>query len=123
LASQGESQEKATHARCHELLLDAFDTDVTIDVVDVASWQPYEQVADQFRCGRVFLVGDSAHAMPPFKGGGANTGIQSAQNLAWKLAAVLHGTAGAEMLDPYHPQPHPIPTFRAPQTLTSPRSR
>src|SRR5262249_42687660 len=63
--SQCETLEMFTHERCHELLLDAFGTDVTIDVVDVASWQPYELVAHQFRCGRVFLVGDSAHTMPP----------------------------------------------------------
>jgi hypothetical protein len=58
--------------------------------------------------------------MPPFKGGGANTGIQSAQNLAWKLAAVLHGTAGAELLDTYHTERHPVGLFAARQSLTGP---
>ena len=118
--SQGETIEMFTPARCRELLLDAFGTEVPIDVVDVAPWQPHEQIADQFRCGRVFLVGDSAHTMPPFKGGGANTGIQSAQNLAWKLAAVLHGRAGADLLDTYHTERHPVALFAARQSLTGP---
>ena len=118
--SEGETLEMFTPERCRVLLLAAFGADVAIDVVDVAPWQPYEQVADQFRCGRVFLVGDSAHTMPPFKGGGANTGIQSADNLAWKLAAVLHGTAGAELLDTYHTERHPVGLFAARQSLTGP---
>jgi 2-polyprenyl-6-methoxyphenol hydroxylase-like FAD-dependent oxidoreductase len=118
--SEGETLEMFTPERCRTLLLDAFGTNVAIDVVDVAPWQPYEQVADQFRCGRVFLVGDSAHTMPPFKGGGANTGIGSAQNLAWKLAAVLHGTARAELLDTYHTERRPVGQFAARQSLTGP---
>jgi len=52
--------------------------------------------------------------------GGANTGIQSAQNLAWKLAAVLHGTAGADLLDTYHTERHPVALFAARQSLTGP---
>ena len=118
--NEGETLDMFTPDRCRELLLDAFGTDVTIDVVDVAPWQPHEQVADQFRCGRVFLVGDSAHTMPPLKGGGANTGIASAHNLAWKLAAVLHGRAGADVLDTYHTERHPVARFAARQSLTGP---
>jgi putative polyketide hydroxylase len=117
---EGETLEMFTHERCRELLLEAFGTDATIDIVDVAPWQPYEQVADQFRCGRVFLVGDSAHTMAPFKGGGANTGIESAQNLAWKIAAVLRGAAGVELLDTYHTERHPVGRFAARQSLTGP---
>jgi hypothetical protein len=91
-----------------------------VEVIDVAPWQPYERVADQFRSGRVFLVGDSAHTMPPFKAGGANTAIQSAHNLAWKLAAVLNGTAGPALLSTYHTERHPVGRFNARQSLTGP---
>ena len=118
--SAGETLETFTYERCRALLLKAFGTNVAIDIVDVAPWQPYEQVADQFRYGRVLLVGDSAHTMPPFKGGGANTGIGSAHNLAWKLAAVLHGTAGPELLDTYYAERHPVAQFAAHQSLTGP---
>lgn len=118
--SQGETIDQFTHERCREMLLDAVGAHIDLEVVDVAPWQPYEQVAEQFRCGRVFLLGDSAHTMPPLKGGGANTAIQSADNLAWKLAAVLKGTAGRGILDTYHAERYPVARFAARQSLTGP---
>jgi putative polyketide hydroxylase len=95
---------------------------IDLEIIDVAPWQPYEQVADQFQSGRVFLAGDSAHTMPPFKAGGANTAIQSAHNLAWKLAAVLNGTADPALLATYHTERHPVGRFNARQSLTGPSS-
>src|SRR5262249_59749348 len=65
-------------------------------------------LADQYRKGRVFLAGDAAHVFPPFGGQGLNTGIQDADNLAWKLAAVINGAAAQALLDPYHVERHPI---------------
>lgn len=116
----GESAEQFTPQRCRELLTTAIGEPIDIDVIEVAAWQPYERVAEQFDCGRAFLVGDSAHTMPPFKAGGANTAIQSAHNLAWKLAAVLHGTAAPELLATYHAERHPVGRFAARQSLTGP---
>ncbi len=116
----GETADQFTPARCRELLIKAIGEPLDIDVIEVAAWQPYEQVADQFRCSRAFLVGDSAHTMPPFKAGGANTALQSAHNLAWKLAAVLNGTAGPALLDTYHAERHPVGRFAAHQSLTGP---
>ncbi|GLC41790.1 hypothetical protein PLESTB_001702100 [Pleodorina starrii] len=57
---------------------------------------------------RVFLVGDSAHRFPPAGGFGMNTGVQDAANLAWKLAAVLRGMAGGELLGSYESERRPI---------------
>ncbi|HWV51781.1 FAD-dependent oxidoreductase [Pseudorhodoplanes sp.] len=56
---------------------------------------------DRFVHGRVIFVGDSAHQLSPFGARGANSGIQDADNLGWKLAAVLNGEAGSELLDSY----------------------
>ncbi|NLD70210.1 MAG: FAD-dependent oxidoreductase [Limnobacter sp.] len=56
---------------------------------------------DKFRHGRVFFAGDSAHGVSPFGARGANSGIQDAENLAWKLAMVIHGQAGDALLDSY----------------------
>jgi hypothetical protein len=58
--------------------------------------------------------------MPPFKAGGANAAIQSADNLAWKLAAVVHGQAGHGLLDTFHVERYPVGRFSAHQSLTGP---
>jgi putative polyketide hydroxylase len=120
LPTQGETAAEFTEQRCRELLLAAVGQPIELEVIEVATWQPYERVADQFRCGRVFLVGDAAHAMPPFKAGGANVAIQSADNLAWKLAAVIRQSAGPELLDTYHAERHPVGALSAHQSLTGP---
>ena len=117
---KGETAAQFTRERCAELLTKAIGEPIDTQIIEVASWQPYERVADQFQCGRVFLVGDTAHTMPPLKAGGANTAIQSADNLAWKLAAVLNGTAGSELLRTYHAERHPVGRFNARQSLTGP---
>jgi putative polyketide hydroxylase len=118
--SHGETIDQFTPERCHDMLIKAVGAEIDVEIVDIAPWQPYEQVADQFRSGRVFLVGDSAHTMPPLKGGGANTAIASAQNLTWKVAAVLRGTAEPELLDTYQAERHPVGRFSAHQSLTGP---
>lgn len=64
---------------------------------------------DRFVHGRVIFAGDSAHGVSPFGARGANSGVQDAENLAWKLDAVLKGRAGAELLPPrseHRAKPH-----------------
>ncbi len=56
---------------------------------------------ERFRHGRVIFAGDSAHQVSPFGARGGNSGVQDADNLAWKLAAVLHGRAPESLLDSY----------------------
>jgi 3-(3-hydroxy-phenyl)propionate hydroxylase len=56
---------------------------------------------DHFVHDRVIFVGDSAHQVSPFGARGANSGIQDAENLSWKLAAIVHGEADAALLDSY----------------------
>jgi putative polyketide hydroxylase len=81
------------------------------------------QVAERFADGRVFLAGDAAHAMPPAGAFGAGTGIQDAHNLAWKLAAVLHGQAGPQLLASYDTERRPVATFTVAQSLHLLRER
>src|ERR1700742_1125037 len=117
---KGETAAQFTPPYCREMLTKAIGEQIDLEIIEVAAWQPCEQVADQFRCGRVFLVGDAAHTMPPFKAGGANTAIQSAHNLAWKLAAVIEGSAAPSLLDTFHAERHPVGIFSARQSLTGP---
>jgi hypothetical protein len=74
----------------------------------VQPWTAAAAHAARFRDGRVFLVGDAAHVMPPTGGFGGNTGVADAHNLAWKLAMVLGGTAGRGLLDTYDPERRPV---------------
>ncbi|WP_217169920.1 FAD-dependent monooxygenase [Streptomyces sp. AC512_CC834] len=67
-----------------------------------------ERQAPAYRVGRVFLAGDAAHVHTPAGAQGMNTGLQDAANLSWKLAAVLHGHAGPELLDTYQTERHPV---------------
>ena len=62
-----------------------------------STYRVHHRVADRFRRGRAFLLGDAAHIHSPVGGQGMNTGIADAVNLAWKLAAVLRGCAPAAL--------------------------
>jgi putative polyketide hydroxylase len=117
----GETAGQFTPERCRELTLKAVGEPIPLEILDIMGWQPAEQVADQFQCGRIFLVGDSAHTIPPFRAGGANIAIQGADNLAWKLAAVVNGVAGPELLSTYHTERHPVGRFSARQSCTGPQ--
>jgi 2-polyprenyl-6-methoxyphenol hydroxylase-like FAD-dependent oxidoreductase len=79
-----------------------------VKVINRSVWRMSRQVAANFRRGRVLLVGDSAHRFPPNGGYGMNSGIQDAHNLAWKLAFVLTGRAGARLLDSYEQERRPV---------------
>ena len=67
-----------------------------------------ERQAPAYRVGRVFLAGDAAHVHTPAGGQGMNTGLQDAANLSWKLAQVVNGHAGPELLDTYQAERHPV---------------
>jgi 2-polyprenyl-6-methoxyphenol hydroxylase-like FAD-dependent oxidoreductase len=67
----------------------------------VGHWVRRAVVADRFQDGRVFLLGDAGHTHPPNGGFGMNTGIGDAENLGWKLAAVLQGWGGDHLLESY----------------------
>lgn len=75
------------------------DVDYELDWTSIYTFQCRRM--DRFRHGRVIFAGDAAHQVSPFGARGANSGIQDADNLGWKLAAVLKGDAPDTLLDSY----------------------
>lgn len=66
-----------------------------------STYRFHQRVVDRFVAGRVVLAGDAAHAFPPYGSRGMNSGFQDADNLAWKLARVVHGDAPASLVGTY----------------------
>jgi len=69
-----------------------------------STYRVHHRVAQQFRRGRAFLLGDAAHIHSPVGGQGMNTGIGDAVNLAWKLARSLEDPRSSALLDSYEPE-------------------
>ncbi|WP_116104192.1 FAD-dependent oxidoreductase [Amycolatopsis thermalba] len=114
---QGETPEDFTEERCAEYARLAVGLpDLEVELVSpVPEWTQKVTttrigawVAQRYRSGRVFFAGDAAHVVPPSGSYGANTGIADAHNLAWKLAAVVRGQAGAGLLDTYEAERRPV---------------
>ncbi|MET9323000.1 FAD-dependent monooxygenase [Streptomyces sp. NPDC003038] len=82
--------------------------DHPMEVESISRWPVEGTIAQRFRSGRVFLVGDAAHRHPPSGALGLNTAVQDAHNLAWKLALVLGGQADEALLDSYDPERRPV---------------
>ncbi|MFG3116100.1 FAD-dependent oxidoreductase [Streptomyces sp. NPDC048197] len=105
----GETLEDFTDERCIDHIRRATGAlDMAVEITGKAPWHAAERVAERYGEGRVFLAGDSAHEMSPTGAFGSNTGIQDAHNLAWKIAAVLDGAAGPELLSTYEAERLPV---------------
>lgn len=77
------------------------------DVIRAVVYEFHGTLAERWRDGRVLLIGDAAHQMPPFLGQGMCSGIRDAANLCWKLCAVLDGRAPERLLDTYESERKP----------------
>jgi 3-(3-hydroxy-phenyl)propionate hydroxylase len=78
-----------------------------LEIIRSASYTFRARLASRFQAGRTFLLGDAAHLTPPFIGQGLAAGLRDADNLAWKLAHVLTGRAGAGLLASYETERRP----------------
>ena len=109
-----------TPDRCEQLVRAALAApDVPIEVLAVSPWHMTAQVAQRYRDGRVFLVGDAAHRYPPTGGLGLNSGVGDAHNLAWKLASVARGDGDDALLDSYEAERRPVAQRNADVSLTN----
>jgi putative polyketide hydroxylase len=111
-----------TEQRCRQWIYDAVGQAVDVDIRSIGSWTMHARVATELRRGRVFFVGDAAHQLPPTGGFGVNTGILGARNLAWKLAAVLRGSAGDSLLDTYEVEHRGLARYNADRSLDNSRA-
>ena len=84
---------------------DVADSDLTL--LRVAEYTFRAQIADRWRRGNVFILGDAAHLTPPFIGQGMGAGLRDAMNLAWKIAGVRNGTLAPDILDSYEQERKP----------------
>lgn len=88
-------------------LLKPWNCDDVVEIERKAVYRFHGRVADRWRDGRVLLAGDAAHQTPPFAGQGMCSGLRDADNLAWKLAAVIKRDADPALLDSYQTEREP----------------
>nr|CTQ92755.1 Polyketide hydroxylase WhiE VIII [Kibdelosporangium sp. MJ126-NF4] len=101
----GESFTDYPRERIIELMRIGLDTpDLEPELVWTGPWEMAARIAEKWRDGRVFLVGDAAKVTPPTGGLGGNAAVCDGFDVAWKLAAVLNGEAGEGLLDSYEPE-------------------
>ena len=81
--------------------------DLAFEITGETTYNYSHRVTDRLSTSRVFLAGDAAHVMPPTGGQGGNTAMQDGYYLAWKLAFVLQGLAGPELLHSYDTERRP----------------
>lgn len=81
--------------------------DRELNLLRVAEYTFRAQIADRWRRGNIFILGDAAHLTPPFIGQGMGAGLRDAMNLSWKIAAVCNGTLPAHILDSYQQERKP----------------
>jgi aklavinone 12-hydroxylase len=104
-----ESAADYTVERCVALVRAALGIkNIEVKILSVSPWEAYSWVADRFMLGRVLLIGDAVHTMPPTGGLGGQTAIQDGYDVAWKLALVIEGHGDAALLATYETERKPV---------------
>jgi putative polyketide hydroxylase len=117
----GADPDAVSTEECEKQVAAAIGETVPIEVHHIWSWSHDLSVTDKWREGRVFLAGDAAHHFPPHGGFGLNSGVQDAQNLAWKLAAKLRWNAGDGLLASYEDERLPVAESNGAQMMHNTR--
>ena len=92
-----------SETKAREMINETFAENIDLEVISRTSWTAgFALVAERLSKGRIFLAGDAAHLFTPTGGLGYNTGIEDAVNLGWKLAAVINGWGGENLLHSYN---------------------
>lgn len=113
-----EKKEQFTEPILKQRILTALgDETIPIEISSISFWRMTCQIAETFRKGSAFLVGDAAHRFPPTGGLGMNSGIGDVQNLCWKLAMVIKNQAGDSLLDSYEMERRPVVELNSEESL------
>jgi 2-polyprenyl-6-methoxyphenol hydroxylase-like FAD-dependent oxidoreductase len=105
----GDDQRRAiTEEEARTAILRAVGVPFEFEILSMLPWVRRQLVANQYGRGRVFIAGDAAHLTSPTGGFGMNTGLLDVVNLSWKLAGVLQGWGGPELLATYESEQHPV---------------
>jgi len=111
-----------TEERCLDLIRKAVGHEMEdLKFKFAVPWTMNSEIAHAYRKGRFFLIGDAAHRFPPTGGLGLNTGILEANNLAWKIAAVMKGWGYEKLLTSYQSECQPIARQNARQSVANAR--
>ncbi|MCR9098201.1 MAG: bifunctional 3-(3-hydroxy-phenyl)propionate/3-hydroxycinnamic acid hydroxylase [bacterium] len=97
----GETREEMARPEAIDALLESWLPKDRYTLRRAVVYQFHAATAERWRQGRVLIAGDAAHQTPPFLGQGLNSGLRDAFNLSWKLALVLEGRCGDDLLDSY----------------------
>jgi len=117
-----ETTARYTPERCVEWIRTAVgDPKCEPEIRSIGTWTMNAAVAERLVQGRVALVGDAAHQLPPTGGFGVNTGIQGVHNLIWKLVLVRAGIAGPALIDTYDVERRAVGRFNAERSLENSR--
>ncbi|GAB1192985.1 hypothetical protein APSETT444_002187 [Aspergillus pseudonomiae] len=102
---------------CRKVVDAAIGANVKYDILSFRPWILSRKVAKSYRDGQVFLAGDAAHSFPPTGGLGLNSGLGDVHNLAYKLAAVHHGSATDALLDTYEAERRQVALVNSQQSV------
>ena len=106
----GETAEQFSELAAVGPFIEPWTRGISVDrlrLIRVAEYTFRAQIAERWRRGNVFILGDAAHLTPPFVGQGMGAGLRDAHNLAWKLAGVVRGDLPSEILDSYQQERKP----------------
>ncbi len=92
---------KITQESAASLIRESTGIDLPYEILSSDEWIADSLIADRYREGRIFLIGDACHVHPPFGGYGMNMGFADGVDLGWKLSAVIQGWGGPQLLDSY----------------------
>ena len=100
-----------TDAEALALIRTSTGIDLPYEILSSDEWVASRLLADRYAQGRVFLTGDACHLHPPFGGFGMNMGVADSVDIGWKLAAVLQGWGGSDLLASYEAERRPAHEF------------